>query len=470
MNTDNTPLGLKKSDMDNRFLVDRRTWLKGAGVSLALPFMDSLGWATGGKGTKPPVRLAFMYMPHGVIMDQFWPKSQEAFLNSPPPIIKSLQPVMDQCLMMKGISGVPITPFKGAPHALELSTWLTARLPDADTRSRINIAISADQIMANYVGAHTSLPSLELATMPQTWKENQEGLHEAYYSYCSYRSPTQPVPAEIDPRNVLNRLFGKRGKAGGATKTNPLDRQMLDRVLRGARDLRRTLAKTDQMKLDEYLDSVRAVERRIAAIKSRQQEAALEKAGVRSSKRHATDSAPIEVKIPEGDKRSEYMQVMCDLTVLAFQTDTTRVSTYIGSRPNGASYPELGFPDSHHSQTHYGKDKEKIRKVAAINEFNVAQFAYMVKKMHALKEGEGTLLDNCIMMWGSGLEDGNRHMRENLPFILAGKGGGALKTGRFLPNIEGNQGDLLTTLLSCAGVPLDRPIGIATKQINEIKA
>ncbi len=470
MNTDHTPLGLKKSDMDNRFLVDRRTWLKGAGVSLALPFMDSLGWATGGKGTKPPVRLAFMYMPHGVIMDQFWPKSQEAFLNSPPPIVKSLQPVMDQCLMMKGISGVPITPFKGAPHALELSTWLTARLPDADTRSRINIAISADQIMANYVGAHTSLPSLELATMPQTWKENQEGLHEAYYSYCSYRSPTQPVPAEIDPRNVLNRLFGKRGKAGGATKTNPLDRQMLDRVLRGARDLRRTLAKTDQQKLDEYLDSVRAVERRIAAIESRQQEAALEKAGVRSSKRHATDSAPIEVKIPEGDKRSEYMQVMCDLTVLAFQTDTTRVSTYIGSRPNGASYPELGFPDSHHSQTHYGKDKEKIRKVAAINEFNVAQFAYMVKKMHDLKEGEGTLLDNCIMMWGSGLEDGNRHMRENLPFILAGKGGGALKTGRFLPNIKGNQGDLLTTLLSCVGVPLDRPIGIATKQINEIKA
>jgi hypothetical protein len=470
MNTDHTPQGQKKSDMDNRSLVDRRTWLKGAGVSLALPFMDSLGWAAGTRATKPPVRLAFMYMPHGVIMDQFWPKSPEAFFNSPPPIIKSLQPVMDQCLMMKGISGVPITPFKGAPHALELSTWLTARLPDADTRSRINIAISADQIMANYVGAHTSLPSLELATMPQTWKENQEGLHEAYYSYCSYRSPTQPVPAEIDPRNVLNRLFGKRGKAGRVSKTTLLDRQMLDRVLGGARDLRRTLAKTDQQKLDEYLDSVRAVERRIAAIESRQQEAALEKAGVRSPKRNATDSPPIEVKIPDGDKRSEYMQVMCDLTVLAFQTDTTRVSTYIGSRPNGASYPELGFSDSHHSQTHYGKDQEKIRKVAAINEFNVAQFAYMVKKMHTLKEGDGTLLDNCIMMWGSGLEDGNRHMRENLPFILAGKGGGALKTGRFLPSVKGNQGDLLTTLLSCAGVPLDRPIGIATKQINEIKA
>jgi hypothetical protein len=324
--------------------------------------------------------------------------------------------------------------------------------------------------MANYVGVHTLLPSLELATMPQTWKENQEGLHEGYYSYCSYRSPTQPVPAEIDPRNVLNRLFGKRDKEGRVTQTNPLDRQMLDRVLGGARDLRRTLAKVDQQKLDEYLDSVRSVERRIAAIESRQQEAALEKNGVAPSKRHATDSAPIEVKIPEGDKRSEYMQVMCDLTILAFQTDTTRVSTYIGSRPNGASYPELGFTNQHHSQTHYGADQEKIRKVAAINKLNVDQYAYMVKKMHNLKEGEGTLLDNCIMMWGSGLEDGNKHRRENLPFILAGKGGGSLNTGRFLSNVKGNQGDLLTTLLACVGVPLDRPIGIANKQIEAIKA
>jgi len=456
--------------MNNRSLVDRRAWLKGAGLSLALPFMDSLGWAAGAKSAKPPVRLAFMYMPHGVIMDQFWPKNQESFLNSPPPIIKSLQPVLDQCLMMKGISGVPITPFKGAPHALELSTWLTARLPEPSSRGRINIAISADQIMANYVGAHTSLPSLELATMPQTWKENQAGLHEGYYNHCSYRSPTQPVPAEIDPRNVLNRLFGKRGEEGKVSQTNPLDRQMLDRVLGGARDLRRTLAKIDQQKLDEYLHSVRSVERRIAAIESRQQEAALQNAGVGPSKRHATDSAPIEVKIPEGDKRSEYMQVMCDLTILAFQTDVTRVSTYVGSRPNGASYPELGFSDQHHSQTHYGKDQEKIRKVAAINAFNVEQYAYMVKKMHALKEGDGTLLDNCIMMWGSGLEDGNKHQRENLPFILAGKGGGTLKTGRFLTGVKGNQGDLLTTLLACVGVPLDRPIGIATKQISQIKA
>ena len=462
--------GIDRNTMNHPSIVDRRTFLKGVGVSLALPFLDSIGWAAGANSARPPVRLAFMYMPHGVIMDQFWPGSQEEFLNSPPPIIRSLQPIMDQCLMIKGISGVPIAPFGGAPHALELSTWLTARLPDPDSRDRINISISADQIMANYVGAQTLLPSLELATMPQTWKENQEGLHEGYYNHCSFRSPTQPVPAETDPRSVLNRLFGKRGREGKVTQANPLDRRMLDRVLGGARDLRRTLARGDQLKLDEYLDSVRSVERRIAAIEDRQQEAAFEKNGVAPSGRHATDSAPIEVKIPEGDKRSEYMQVMCDLTILAFQTDTTRVSTYIGSRPNGASYPELGFSNQHHSQTHYGGDQEMIRKVAAINRFNVDQFASMVRKMHAIKEGDGTLLDNCIMMWGSGLEDGDKHRRDNLPFIIAGKGGGSLRTGRFLSNVQGNQGDLLTTLLSCAGVPLDRPIGIATQQIAEMKA
>jgi hypothetical protein len=262
-------------------------------------------------------------------------------------------------------------------------------------------------------------------------------------------------------------------QAGGVRQTvavDPLDRKMLDLVLGGAKDLRRTLPRDDQHKLDEYLDSVRSVERRIAAIEFRQKEAALEKAGVSASRRHASDSPPIEIKIPLGDKRSEYMQVMCDLNVLAFQTDTTRVSTYIGSTPNGVSYPELGFKDTHHSNTHHNFEAEKVRKVAAITAFNIEQFAYMVKRMHSIREGDGTLLDNCIMMWGSGLEDGNKHQRENLPFIVAGRGGGTIDTGRFLPNTRGNQGDLLTTLLGCAGIPLDRPIGIATKSITEMRS
>jgi hypothetical protein len=462
--------------MSSSTKMNRRTCLKGLGVSLALPVMEVMGWADTSKGQtyKPPVRLGFMYMPHGVIMNQFWPADAESFLASPPPALELLRPVLDQCLMMKGIAGVPISPFNGAPHALELSTWLTAMLPAAEKRAEIDIGISADQIAANHVGAFTTLPSLELATMPQTHKENQEGLNEGYYSHCSYRSPTQAVPAEVNPRNVLDRLFRKQEQGGGAAREsspiNKLDQSLLDIVLGGARELRRTLPTSDQQKLDEYLDSVRSVERRIAAIEYRQKEAALEKAGLGSSKRHASDSPPIEIKIPEGEKRSEYMQVMCDLNILAFQTDTTRVSTYIGSTPNGVSYPELGFNDQHHSQTHHNNDPVMVEKVAKITEFNIEQFAYMVKKMHSLSEAGGTLLDNCVMMWGSGLEDGNKHARENLPFVIAGKGGGSIKTGRFLPDTEGNQGDLLTTLLACAGIPIDRPVGIATKQLEEIKA
>lgn len=456
--------------MVNNFRLSRRACLKGLGASLALPLLETMGWADSvkNKAVKPPVRLGFMYMPHGVIVDQFWPATEESFLSSPPPALEALRPVLQECLMMKGISGVPIAPFNGAPHALELSTWLTAALPDPNRRKQINISISADQIAANFVGGLTSLPSLELATMPQTHKENQEGLNEGYYSHCSFRSATQAVPAETNPRNVLNRLFGKGDNSGRPAQADPLDRQMLDLVLGGARDLRRRLPQDDQHKLDEYLDSVRSVERRIASIEYRQKEAALEKAGVSASKRNASDSPPIEIKIPVGDKRSEYMQVMCDLNVLAFQTDTTRVSTYIGSTPNGVSYPELGFKDEHHSQTHHNYQAEKLDKVAAITAFNIAQFAYMVKKMHGLREGDGTLLDNCIMMWGSGLEDGNKHSRENLPFIIAGWGCGSIQSGRFLAGVKGNQGDLLTTLLNCVGIPLDRPLGIATKQISEM--
>tara|TARA_R110002111_G_scaffold4958_2_gene25839 strand:+ start:9945 stop:11333 length:1389 start_codon:yes stop_codon:yes gene_type:complete len=460
--------------MSRNTIINRRTCLKGLGAALALPLLDVMGWAEASekKEFKPPVRLGFMYMPHGVIMDQFWPKDAASFLTSPPPALASLRPVLDQCLLMKGIAAVSNGPFRGAPHALELSTWLTAALPDPDKRDEISISISADQIAANSLGAFTALPSLELATMPQTWKENQAGLNEAYYSHCSFRSPTQAVPAETNPRNVLNRLFNKQEQGGGlaSSEMSSLDRSMLDLVIGGARDLRRTLSQTDQRKLDQYLDSVRSVERRIAAIEIRQKDAALEKAGVRPSRSHKTASPPIEITIPEGDKRSEYMQVMCDLNVLAFQTDTTRVCTYIGSTPNGVSYPELGFNDQHHSQTHHNGEKKKVKKVAAITKFNIDQFAYMVNKMHSLKEGNGTLLDNCIMMWGSGLEDGDRHTRANLPFILAGRGGGSINTGRFLPDVKGNQGDLLTTLLTCAGIPLDRPVGIATKQIAEIPA
>lgn len=461
--------------MNKSWLIDRRTCIRGLGASLALPLLDSMGWAekTAPAAAKRPIRLGFMYMPHGVIMDQFWPASPESFLAEPPPALAPLRAVLHQCTLMKGVAGTPIAPFNGAPHALELSTWLTASLPRADRRNTVDIAISADQIAANYIGVYTPLPSLELATMPQTHKENQEGLHEAYYSHCSFSGPTQALPAETNPRNVLKRLFqnAESSDKPAQRKTgDPLERSMLDIVLKGAKSLRGKLGQSDRTKLDEYLDSVRSLERRITAIELRQAEAAKADAGVTSTKRSGSDSVPIPIVIPEGDRRSDYMDVMCDLMVLAFQTDTTRVSTYIGSTPNGVSYPELGFSDQHHSQTHHNNEALKVDKVAKITAFNIERFARMVIKMQGIREGDGTLLDHSIMMWGSGLEDGNKHTRANLPFILAGKGGGSLKSGRFITGSSGNQGDLLGTLLQCAGIPLDRPIGIATKQFDELKA
>src|SRR5258706_1695529 len=271
--------------MRSNLLISRRTCLRGLGVALALPLMETMGWAdkAAGAAYKPPVRLGFMYMPHGVIMERFWPSDPKTFLTAPPPILEPLRPVLDQCLLVKGITGVPINPMNGAPHALELSTWLTATLPDTEKRDVVNIAISADQVAANYVGAFTPLPSLELATMPQTHIEHQEGLNEAYYSHCSFRGPTQPLPAEVNPRSVLKRLFQSRetSKATAAeTAADALDRSMLDLVLGGAKDMRAKLSIADQRKLDEYLNSARSAERRIAATHLRPLEASKPKSGV----------------------------------------------------------------------------------------------------------------------------------------------------------------------------------------------
>src|SRR4051794_2553423 len=219
--------------MRSKLLISRRSCLRGLGVALALPLMETMGWADQPKGAaayKPPVRLGFMYMPHGVIPDRFWPTDPASFLTAPPPaILEPLRAVLDQCLVVKGITGVPIAPLNAAPHALELSTWLTATLPDTLKRDAVNIAISADQIAANYVGAFTPLPSLELATMPQTHVEHQEGLHQAYYSHCSYRGPTQPMPAEVNPSVVLKRLFQCRENSKADAKTTAAD--ALDRSM-----------------------------------------------------------------------------------------------------------------------------------------------------------------------------------------------------------------------------------------------
>ncbi len=468
--------------MRKNWLIDRRTCLKGLGVSLALPLFETMGWADpprGGAG-KPPLRIGFMFMPHGVNMDEFWPSDPKAYPAALPKTLEPLRPVADQVLLVDGVSGVPRGPLGAAPHALELSTWLTATLPDVNQRDTIHIAPSIDQLAAQKLGAYTALPSLELATMPQNHKENQAGLNENYYSHCSFSSPTQPVPAETSPAAVFKRLYASRSArprrsgspavdsavfAAAPAADDSLERSMLDRIVSGAATLRQGLSEDDQRKLDEYLDGVRALEKRVAAIEAQQEEAARARAsaGKPGAKAGYATSEPIEVIIPSGTpKLSEYMRVMGDLMVLAFQTDITRIATFITSTPNGLSYPELGFTDNHHALSHHAKDADKLAKVAQIDRFNITQYAYIVGRLKGLREGAGTLLDNCLFMWGSGLEDGMVHSFKRLPVLISGRGAGTLRPGRHL-TVNGNLGDLMGAILARTGVAVDKPIGIGTK-------
>ena len=307
--------------------------------------------------------------------------------------------------------------------------------------------------------------------MPQTQKENQEGPERGVLLALQLSLARRRRSRPRSIRAACSTGSSRSERPAGTARTRPtrcdLDRSMLDLVLGGARDLRRKLPSADQHKLDEYLDSVRSVERRIAAIEYRQKEAALEKAGVARRQRRRR-RPPIEIKIPEGDKRSEYMQVMCDLNVLAFQTDTTRVSTYIGSTPNGVSYPELGFSDQHHSQTHHEQQAEEGRQGRRDH-----RLQHRAVRLHGEEDAQPARRRRHAarqLHHDVGLRPGGRQQAHPRKPSLHHRRQRRrhLKTGRFLPERKGNQGDLLTTLLACAGIPLDRPIGIATKQIKEM--
>ena len=476
--------------MRNDWLIDRRSCLRGLGAALALPLLDTMGWADPPKGAayKPPVRIGFMFMPCGVNREKFFPADPATFPVTLPPSLEPLRPVIDRCLVLGGIDNIPRKPFEGAAHAIELSTWLTATIPDPAKRDTISIAPSADQIAAQHLGLYTALPSLELGTRKnEASGTGQEGLNNRYYTTGTFRTATQPLPVETSPAEVLKRLFASRQStprkqggpavdagrfAGGAAAGDDgsLDRSMLDLVLDGAKNLRGRISADDQRQLDEYMDTVGALEKRVAAIERQQAEAAKAKASGRSDGgAAATRSAPLEVTIPTGEvKWSEHVKVLGDLLILAFQTDITRVGTLIASMNHGINYPELGFSESHHENSHHGNDPVKLEKVAKIDRFNIEQFSYLVARMKGLREGAGTLLDNTIFMWGSGLGDGNSHTNQGLPCIIAGGGGGTIRSGRYVAKCAGNQGDLLTAILARAGVTLPAPIGIGTKLLPDL--
>jgi hypothetical protein len=471
-----------------RWLLPRRTLLKGLGASIALPLLETMGWADPPRSTggayRPPVRLAFVYEPNGVIPEHFWPKDEHLGQGAPlPSSLEPLRPHLGDTLILGGLGHKNGSGDAAGTHAREAGTYLTGVRIEMNA---VKAAISVDQAIAQKIGAYTALPSLELGTMPAPAAGDCTPGYSCAYFNLSWRSSTQPMPKEINPRAVLERLFssrrsrparrpaaaeaegaGKYAVAAGADAAGgpSLDQSMVDIVLESAKKLRERVSGGDQRKLDEYLDGMRSLESRIQAIEKQSADQAQNAAAKRSYK----TSPLIEVKagaIP--DTFHEHVQLLMDLIILAFQSDTTRISTFMmGQMFRARGFPEIGVSDDHHALSHHFDKpdaKEKLRKIDA---YYMEQFAYMIKRMKGLSEGPGTLLDNCMVVYGAGLGNGFSHSPENLPTVIAGKGGGTIRLGRYVPKCKGNFSDLLIGLAGRMGVELPN-FGDGTRALPDL--
>ncbi len=468
-----------------RWLLPRRTLLKGVGAALALPLLETMGWADpprAGGAYRPPVRLAFLYEPNGVIPEHFWPKDENIGQGAPlPSTLEPLRPHLGETLILGGLSHKNGSGDAPGTHAREAGTYLTG------TRIAINAVktgISVDQAIAQKIGAYTALPSLELGTMPAPAAGDCTAGYSCAYFNLSWRSSTQPMPKEINPRAVLERLFSSRksrparrpvagadtGKyvvaADADAAAGPsLDQSMVDIVMDSAKKLRERISGNDQHKLDEYLDGMRSLESRIQAIEKQ----AADQAQNAVAKKSYKTSPLIEVKataIP--DKFHEHVQLLMDLIILAFQSDTTRITTFMmGQMYRARGFPEIGISDDHHSLSHHFDKPELKEKLRRIDAYYMEQFVYMIKRMKGLSEGPGTLLDNCMLVYGAGLGNGFSHSPDNLPTIIAGKGGGTIRQGRYVAKCKGNMSDLLIGLAGRMGVELPN-FGDGTKALPDL--
>ena len=374
--------------------------------------------AAGAGGARPPRRMAFLYVPNGAIMADWTPKTEGADFELPP-ILEPLAPFRDDLLVLSGLTCDKARPNGdgGGDHARASSAFLTGCQARKTAGANFRSGISADQVAASRLGDQTRLPSLELGIERYRGSGNCDSGYSCVYEHTiSWRSPTSPLPTEVDPRLVFERLFAERPNDPDRLKRNRLRSSVLDAVLDDARGLERQLGGADRQKLDQYLSCVRELEQRIARAETLppvQPPADAVK----------PQSAPADLE--------EHFRLMCDLLVLAFQADVTRVATFMfGREGSEQQYPMVGISEGHHELTHHRNDPAKIAKIRTINTFHIEQFAYLLGKLKAIPEGDGTLLDNCMIAYGSGNSDGNRHNHDNLPILLAGKGGGTLKTGR----------------------------------------
>ncbi|MCA9205874.1 MAG: DUF1552 domain-containing protein [Planctomycetales bacterium] len=404
--------------------VSRRRFLRGCGLALALPWFESLLPRVGraAEAAKPPVRAAFLYFPNGV-WEKAWIPEQTGHDYTLTPTLEPLGDLKSDVLVMSGLDKKHS--HGGDGHYAKTANFLTG-MPVTKTTGRdiSSGGISVDQLMAQHVGQFTPLPSLELGTEPViSGIDSNVGYTRLYGSHISWQSPSRPVAKEINPRLVYERLFGQSVTAN-TTKAESY-RNLLDYVLEDARQLRPRLGRDDQFKMDEYLDSVRAVEKRIEFAtrgKPRDWQPGVGTAEVAAAK----PGVPADFR--------EHIEIMLDLIVLAFQTDATRVASFMFANDvSGRNFSFLdGVSGGHHELSHHENKQEKIAQYQRINRWHVEQYARMLNKMKAVREGDSTLLDNSMILFGSSMSDGNRHDPDNLPILLGGRGGGSLKTGQHL--------------------------------------
>lgn len=430
-----------------RKCLSRRTFLRGTGVTLALPFLDAMVPAlTAQSKTAANVspRLSFVYLPHGAIMDKWTPKKEGSGFEFTT-ILESLKPFRDQINIISGLAHAAAD--TSAVHSLSPTTWLSGVRPKATQGEDALAGVTADQIAAQKLGQDTLLPSLELGT------EDRSGMSGScdrdygciYMNAMSWRTPTIPLPIEINPRKAFERMFVVRTQE---------DSSILDAVKAQVSDLQREMGVKDRSTVNDYLDSVREVERRI------------QKAGT-----NPAPSDPAQPPPPEGIPASyeEHVKMMYDLLVLAYRANVTRVSTYMVAREtSNRTYPQLGVPDGHHEISHHQNLPEAIKKNVRIQIYHVGLFAQFLEKMRSTPDGNGSLLDNSIVLFGSNMSNSNLHDHFPLPNLLVGKGAGRLKGGRHIRYPDRTpMTNLLLTLLDKAGVPLD-VLGDSTGKMTDL--
>lgn len=409
--------------------ISRRTALRGLGTALTLPWLESLAWANkteeaGSNLGKPPVRMGFLYVPNGMHMPDWTPKA-EGELRELTPTLSHLAKHRSEIMPISGLElhNAFALGDGGGDHARSVAAYLTGAHPHKTDGAEIRNGISIDQFAAARLSHLTKFPSLELGLEPSAQSGScDSGYSCVYSSNLSWRSDTNFVAKEVNPQSLFDRLFGNGNGAEEAESRalrNRRKKSVLDFVMDDARRLNGKLGSVDRRKMDEYLHSVRDVERRVQY----------------AIKLEGTDVEPPEYARPEGVPAEyvEHARIMLDMMVLAFQTDSTRIATFMFSNAgSNRPYPQVEVTDGHHDLSHHQNDTEKQKKISKVNRLHIQQFDYLLTKMREVKEGDGTLLDNTMLMYGSGISDGNRHNHDDLPILLAGRAGGALKPGRHL--------------------------------------